>query len=175
MKLERLTQENIESIAGKGIVCYGKSESYLRELCARFPLQDKLLGIIDDNKRSQEELLLGDRRLPVIDSSGLSRIDWKENILLITDDYYREGYEALCQSSCVAENVDIIYYFANRDTEYELEYRERYQDHALENIIVFRSGPAASVYVKGMDFADNARALFEYMLTQGYKIGRAHV
>lgn len=49
-----------------------------------------------------------------------------------------------------------------------MEYREFYQDHALENIIIFRSGPAASVYVKGMDFADNARALFEYMLAQGY-------
>ena len=168
MKLERLVKENMESVAGKGIVCYGKSESYLRELCARFPLQDKLWGIIDDNKRNQGELLFCGRRLPVIDSSALSQIDWKENILLITDGYYREDYEALCQNSCVAENVDTIYYFTNRDTECELEYREHYQNHALENMIVFRSGPQASAHVKGMDFADNARALFEYMLAQGY-------
>ena len=168
MKLERLVQENIESVVGKGIVCYGKSESYLKELCARFPLLDKLLGIIDDNKRNQGELLFCGRRLPVMDSSGLSQIDWRENVLLITDGYYREVYETLCQNSCVAENVDIIYYFANRDTECELEYREHYQNHALENIIVFRSGPQVSAYVKGMDFADNARALFEYMLAKGY-------
>ncbi len=168
MKLERLTRENMENFADKSIVCYGKSESGLKELCARFPLQDKLLGIIDDNRRNQGELLLGGRKLPVTDSSGLSQIDWKENILLITDDYYREGYEALCQNRCVAENVEIIYFFASRDTEYELEYRDHYQNHALENIIVFRSGPHSSAYVKGMDFADNARALFEYMLAQGY-------
>ncbi len=168
MKLERLVKENMESIAGKGIVCYKKSISYLEELCAQFPLRDKLWGIIDDNKRNQGELLFGGRRLPVIDLSGLSQIDWKENILLITDGYYREHYEALCQNNCVAENVEIIYYFANRDTECELEYREHYQDHALENMIIFRSGPAASVYVKGLDFGDNARALFEYMLAQGY-------
>ncbi|MDE7253391.1 MAG: CDP-glycerol glycerophosphotransferase family protein [Acetatifactor sp.] len=168
MKLERLVQENIDRIAGKGIVCYGKSEAYLRDLCARFPLQDKLWGIIDDDKRKQGELLFCGRRLPVMDSSALSRIDWKENILLITDGYYREYYEALCQNSYIVENVDTIYYFPNRDTEYELEYREHYQNHALENIIVFRCGPQASVYVKGMDFADNARALFEYMLAQGY-------
>ncbi|MBD5509225.1 MAG: hypothetical protein HDR05_14635 [Lachnospiraceae bacterium] len=168
MKLERLVQENMESVAGKGIVCYGRSESYLRELCARFPLQDKLLGIIDDNKRSQGELLFRGRSLPVMDPSDLSQIDWKDNILLITDDYYRERYEALCQNSCVGENVNIIYFFANQETEYELAYREHYQDHALENMIVFRSGPHGSAYVKGMDFSDNARALFEYMLVQGY-------
>ena len=168
MKLERLVQENMENVAGKGIVCYKKSISYLEELCARFPLQDKLLCVIDDNKRKQGEFLFRGRRLPVMDLPGLSQIDWKKNILLITDGYYREYYEALCQNSCVAENVDIIYYFANRNTEYELEYREYYQDHALENIIIFRSGPAVSVYVKGMDFGDNARALFEYMLAHGY-------
>lgn len=168
MKLERLTEENVESIAGKRIVCYGRSESYLRELCARFPLQDRLWGIIDDNKRNQGELLFCGRRLPVVDSSGLSRINWEENILLITDGYYKEGYETLCRNKCVADHLKIIYYFANRDTEYELAYRERYQTHALENIIIFRSGPQSSIYVKGMDFSDNARALFEYMLAEGY-------
>ncbi|MDE7253372.1 MAG: CDP-glycerol glycerophosphotransferase family protein [Acetatifactor sp.] len=168
MKLERLVQENIERITGKGIVCYGRSESYLRELCARFPLQDKLRGIIDDNKRSQGDLLFCGRQLPVMDSSALSRIDWSENILLITDGYYREHYEALCRNNCVTEKVDTIYFFPNQNTECELEYREHYQNYALEDIIVFRSGPQTSVYVKGMDFADNARALFEYMLAQGY-------
>ncbi|MBD5509224.1 MAG: hypothetical protein HDR05_14630 [Lachnospiraceae bacterium] len=168
MKLERLMKENMESIAGRGIVCYKKSEAYLRELCDRFPLQDKLLCIIDENKRNQGEVLFCGRKLPVMDSSGFSQIDWKENILLITDGYYREDYEDLCQNSCVAENVDTIYYFANHDTECELEYRELYQDHPLEDIIIFRSGTVRSVYVKGLDFADNARALFEYMLAEGY-------
>ena len=31
-------------------------------------------------------------------------------------------------------------------------------------MILFRSGPHASAYIKGMDFSDNARALFEYMI-----------
>ncbi len=168
MKLERLAEGNVERIVDKGIVCYGKSESYLKELCARFPVQNRIFGVIDDNKRNQGELFFGGRRLPVVDSSGLSQINWEENILLITDGYYIEDYEKLCQMECVSENMDLIYYFANQDTEYELAYREYYQDHALENVIIFRSGPQASAYVKGMDFADNARALFEYMLTAGY-------
>lgn len=168
MKLERLERSNLDRIAGKGIVCYERSESYLGELCAAFPLQDRILGIIDDNKRSQGELLFCGRRLPVMDSSCLSQIDWQENIILITSDYYREAYEALCKNNCVTENTDTIYFFPNRETEYELYYREKYKHAELENIIVFRSGPHALAYVKGMDFADNARALFEYMLAQGY-------
>lgn len=103
-----------------------------------------------------------------MDSSCLSRIDWQENIILITSDYYREAYEDLCKNSVVTENTDTIYFFPNRETEYELDYREKYKHAELENIIVFRSGPHASAYVKGMDFADNARALFEYMLAHGY-------
>ncbi len=168
MKLERLAKANLNSIVGKDIFCYEKSESYLRELCAGFSVQGQIQGIIDDNKRSQGEIVICGRRLPIMDSSCLLEINWENSILLITSDYYRESYETLCQNSCVRENTDTIYYFVNRETQYELDYREHYRDRGLENIIVFRSGPHASAYVKGMDFADNARALFEYMLAQGY-------
>ncbi|MBR0163323.1 MAG: CDP-glycerol glycerophosphotransferase family protein [Lachnospiraceae bacterium] len=47
---------------------------------------------------------------------------------------------------------------------YEKEYRNRYRDKPLEDIIVFRSGPMPESYTPGMDFDDNARALFEYAL-----------
>lgn len=48
-----------------------------------------------------------------------------------------------------------------------MDYEDKYKDDELKNIIVFRSGPHESEYVKGMDFSDNARALFEYMLSVG--------
>ncbi len=168
MKLERLSQENVERIAGRGIICYERSEAYLRELCAAYGLQDRIVAVIDDNERSRGELSFFDRRLSVTASSGLAGMDLKNNVILITSDYFREAYEALCQNESVTEKVDTIYYYANRETEYELAYREHYQVRALENMIVFRSGPHASAYVKGMDFGDNARALFEYMLAEGY-------
>lgn len=50
------------------------------------------------------------------------------------------------------------------DFKYEDDYRRMYQDAPLHDIIIFRSGPMASTYIKGMDFSDNARALFEYAL-----------
>lgn len=49
--------------------------------------------------------------------------------------------------------------------EYETEYRKQFAETPLENIIIFRSGPHEDSYVPGMDYADNARALFEYMLS----------
>ena len=53
------------------------------------------------------------------------------------------------------------------DFKYEEEYRKRYKDTPLEDIIIFRSGPMASTYIEGMDFDDNSRALFEYALEVG--------
>lgn len=50
----------------------------------------------------------------------------------------------------------------------EEEYRRRYKDHPLEDIMVFRSGPMRSQYIEGTDFFDNSRALFEYMLERRY-------
>ncbi|MBQ8665513.1 MAG: CDP-glycerol glycerophosphotransferase family protein [Lachnospiraceae bacterium] len=51
---------------------------------------------------------------------------------------------------------------------YEDEYREKYKDAELEDIIIFRSGPMADTYIPGMDYDDNARALFEYALSAGF-------
>ena len=53
------------------------------------------------------------------------------------------------------------------DYKYEDEYREKYKDTPLEDIIIFRSGPMPDTYIHGMDFDDNARALFEYGLSVG--------
>ena len=64
--------------------------------------------------------------------------------------------------------VNINLFFANKETSIEESYRKKYKNHSLENIILFRSGPHASSYIKGMDFSNNARALFEYMLQEGF-------
>ncbi len=53
------------------------------------------------------------------------------------------------------------------DFKYEDEYREKYKNTALEDIIIFRSGPMPSMYIEGMDFDDNSRAVFEYALSVG--------
>ena len=89
-------------------------------------------------------------------------------MLIITTGYFREEYETLkkCVQPHIVENV--IYYFANQDTEYYEAYLKKYSKEPLRNLVVFRSGMGTREYVPGMDFTDNARALFDYMLQKGY-------
>ncbi|MCI8505914.1 MAG: hypothetical protein HFI67_06970 [Lachnospiraceae bacterium] len=167
IRLKKLEEPDIELIEGRALYCYEKSEAYLSELKAEFPvLIEKLAGIVDDNKRNQGTFCWEGLCIPVEDSSWLFRIDWTKSVLLITSDYHREAYEKLSETLPLSGGGGTIYYYADRETEIEMDYREKYKDTELENIILFRSGPCASSYVKGMDFADNARALFEYMLSK---------
>jgi len=86
--------------------------------------------------------------------------------IVIMDDFYREYYSFL-RNLDFAVTIDTVWWFADRETTIELSYREEYVNSELENIIVFRSGPHASEYIEGMDFSDNARALFDYLLNVG--------
>lgn len=168
MRLRKLTAEIASEIRDKKIYCYEKSESYMRELEEQFLLTGQIVGIVDDFKRNQGNVCIEGRDVKVVGSGFLENVDMTDAVILITSDYYGEAYDKLCSITNVENQLTEIYYFANRETEIEQAYRQKYEDRELENIIVFRSGPHASSYVRGMDFADNARALFEYMLKEGY-------
>lgn len=168
MRLEKLRDSNVNQIENKRIYCYEKSLSYLEELGQKYAILNRIEAIIDDNARNQGVLEIGGRVINVQSSEMIERIDWTSGAILITSDYYNEAYEKLCAVGAVNEYLDVIYYFENRETAYEMEWREKYQGQELQNIIIFRSGPHASSYIEGTDFYDNARALFEYMLANGY-------
>ena len=168
MRLEKLCDDNINQIEYKKIYCYEKSLSYLQELGQKYGILNRVDAVIDDNVRNQGVLEIDGRKINVQSSEMIERIDWTTGVLLITSDYYKEAYEKLCAVCSANQFLDVIYYFENRETAYETEWRDKYQDHELENIIIFRSGPHASSYIEGTDFYDNARALFEYMLANGY-------
>jgi len=166
MKLVRLDKEEI--FKNKKIICIEKSIPYLEELYQRYrKAYEDIIVILDDNPRNQKPLQFGKKNIPVYDVKCVMQYNLTDKVLLITSDYYREYYDQLVSLLGESDLVDTVYFFANKETEYELFYREKYADTPLENIIVFRSGPRADAYVKGMDFADNARALFEYALAIG--------
>lgn len=167
MTLKKLTKENIGELAGKQICLFEKSVSYLSELCERYCLLDNIAFVVDTNGRNMGGFAFRHRNLQVFDLPYLRQMDFRRTGIVITSDYYREAYKKM--KSVLGEQTEDmdIYYFANRETEYEEAYRAHYKDLPLENIILFRSGPHASSYVRGMDFADNARALFEYALQIG--------
>ena len=168
MKLCRLTEDNVKTLHGKKMYCYEYSSAYMEELECRFGIDDSIEAVIDDNIRNQGVLEFRGNKINVQGSESLERIDWTASVILIMSDYYSEAFEKLCAVEIVRANTEVIYYFENRETAYEMEYRTQYKDTELQNIIVFRSGPHASSYIEGTDFYDNARALFEYMLANGY-------
>lgn len=167
MTLCKLTESNISSITGKKICCVEKSVSYLEELCQKYDVLEQISCIVDTNRRNLGQFVFHRKEIEVVYISYLADMNPKETAIVITSDYYKEVFENIV-AILELDIPDIpIYYFANRETEYEESYRDRYADVPLENIIVFRSGPHASSYVKGMDFGDNARALFEYAIQIG--------
>lgn len=167
MTLVKLTEENMDLLLGKNICCVEKSISYLNELCEKYDILEQLSYIVDTNQRNLGRFVFRDRTLEVYSSQKLLEIDTERTVIVITSDYYKEAFGKITEV-LEADHPDmVVYYFANRETEYEESYCTYYENKPLENIIIFRSGPHASSYVKGMDFADNARALFEYALQIG--------
>lgn len=124
--------------------------------------------IIDGNQRNQGKFIYGGHMLMVYGMEHLADIDWNDTYILILSDYYKEVYEKLeAWFGCGLQYGIEVFYYESCETGIEMSYRQEYADRALQDIIIFRSGPHASSYIKGMDFADNARALFEYALQTG--------
>lgn len=168
MELRKLTAKDVKKIENKKIYCYEYSASYLQELCEKYSIINHIRMIFDDSVRNQGTHMVMDKEVMVCGSEILTQEDMSEAAFVITSDYHYEVYEKLKLISTINQYFDTIYYFANKETEYEEQYRLRYRYTPLQNVIIFRSGPHASAYVKGMDFSDNARALFEYMLSNHY-------
>lgn len=168
MKLKKLAETDMQNVESKRIYCYGKSVPHLEELCAAYGIENQISCIIDSNARQWGVFYLKGREIPVCGPESLEQEDLSECMLIITNNYHMETYERLCQIAALCRNLDQIYYYVDRETETELYYRKKYEDMPLEDMIIFRSGPHALSYVHGMDFSDNARALFEYMLKAGY-------
>lgn len=169
MKLEKLSEHNLLYIEGKQIICFGCPAAYLAELEQKFPnVAASITAVYDENVRDQRSSCIGRRRFPIISKDDLAQVSYQDTVWLILNDYFQEYYEKLSKIEVVKNSSDIVYYFENHETELEMSYRKKYENHHLQNMILFRSGPHASAYIKGMDFSDNARALFEYMIVNGY-------
>ncbi|MCI8938520.1 MAG: hypothetical protein HFH12_00795 [Dorea sp.] len=187
MELKKLTPEHVRKILardGQRVYLIDYSEKYMEELLAQYDISGRLAGILSDVKdrmsgdiaKGSHEVTYQGLSLPVYPYSYVRELD-EGAALIILNDYFKETFQKLIRHGDAEEDCSTqkrhcafrdCYYFADRETEMDLSYRERYQDSPLEDIILFRSGPHASSYVKGMDYADNARALFEYMLEAGY-------
>jgi len=171
--LKQLTEEKELT---NHLYCFERNDSYLNELNALFPaVVSRIVAVFEDYKRFQGDISIENCEISVCPTQCIKNVDWANASLLITSDYFYEAYEKIIELFEEASSQDasfscpkIIYYFVNKETAIDLAYRKKYQNEELRDIILFRSGPHSSSYVKGMDFSDNARALFEYMLHNQY-------
>lgn len=165
MNIIEFNADVYKKLRNKKVCLVEKSVTYLDELCDACDILPNIAAIVDENRRKCGTFLYQDSELVTYPLEYLLTLDFEKTVIVITSDYYREyvdKIEALMQGK---QRIEELYVFYNYETRVEMQYRKRYEKSELQNIIVFRSGPHSSEYVKGMDFSDNARALFEYMLS----------
>lgn len=167
MKVNELNEDTFKIIKNKKIIIIEKSISYLDELTKSYDILSNVFVILDENKRKCGTFLYKEKEMTVYHLDYLKNLDLDEKVIVITSDYYKEYIEKIEKLLKPLKKTGDIFVFYNYETEIELKYRKQYTTAYLQDIIVFRSGPPVSEYVKGMDFSDNSRALFEYMLSIG--------
>lgn len=143
----------------------GNSESNLKEFISRYNAKAQIAMIVDVNHQKSERNRSENDSIPVVGYDKIEEGLRSDFCCVIIDDYYKEIIDRIRETFSDIDGT--VYYFLNRESRIEQQYRQQYRHTPLENSILFRSGPHALSYVKGMDFADNARALFEYMLYTG--------
>lgn len=163
MKTIKFNKEVYKNCKTKKIYLVEKSISYLDELCNDFDILSNIAAIVDEDQRKCGDFFYRGTQITVYPLEYLMQIELEDAIILIISDYYYEYVSKI--DDLFSGELKETYVFCNFETRLELEYRKHYRDKELQDIIVFRSGPHNREYVRGMDFADNARALFEYMIS----------
>lgn len=159
--LIELTESNLTQLKSK-VVLYECNSEYLKEIFEEYSSLIPLIqGIVEPNARYRQIL----SQIPFISTEELQSADFKITDILITSDYYEEAYEKLLKLDCSLP--EDIYYYTNKESRLQLNYRKKLENLPLKDMILFRSGPHQNSYVPGSDFSDNARAVFEYMLSIG--------
>ena len=168
MELVRLCKENIASIELKNIYFAGFSPSNIRYFQECYPeyIEDVcgVYAIMEIDDRTPVSVSVGEKIFTPKNVCEAAMLDAGKDIIIIMYEFEKEAYEKL-RSICENNGVK-IYWFADKASETELVYRDWYSSYPIEDIILFRSGPKGYVY--GEDFADNSRALFEYMVNCDY-------
>ena len=171
MDVKILSQENLIELVDRKIYCWGYILNNLQELCQEFALQDKIDVILEDNPKWQGGFFKSSenmKAIPIVAPSFLQQVGEEKLAILITADYSEEVLEVIEQKEYFKERDCVLFRFVNQLERIDLSYRKKYEESELENIIIFRSGPFRRDYVKGTDFWDNSRALFEYMIENDY-------
>lgn len=163
-----LTKENYHLVQNRRIYLWGALRNRIEKLFEELGDTDNVVAIADNGIRCLKDTLdVNGRQLKIISPAELER-ETRPYSVIVTCDYYDEIAEQIKGTEKLAAMTDEIYYFIPPDRIYSEFYRKKYEDRPLEDIFVFYSGPTRGHYMPEWEFADNSRALFEYLLRNRY-------
>lgn len=167
MELKKITRNDISELKDKKIICYMMVKDYLRQIDVEYGVLDQIECVVDEFKRNWGVCEYDETHsYQVYSTDKLRKINWETHILLVTSEIYWIRYENI--KTLKLDGLDTVFYYEDIDTKYYRQYLEKYKNTELKNKIIFRSGMRAIKRFPYADFANNAKALFEYMLEQGY-------
>ncbi|SFH76553.1 CDP-glycerol glycerophosphotransferase, TagB/SpsB family [Selenomonas ruminantium] len=167
MRLIQIHDEIYKKITKSGVFIINFSNFYLNELIKERNILNRVRGIYDDRPLQQGKRLFNGHEVVIHSYDELKELP-DDAICLILSGYYKEIFDKLKNIEILKQKFKEIYFYADREISYDLYYRHKYKKNALHDIVVFRSAGPASHYMAGWEFSDNPRALFEYMLCNGY-------
>lgn len=158
-----INKESAKSLKNKKIYCFGASGRYINEL-VNLGLHEQIEAVIELNPKLTGTVSVGGLEYPFCSPNVIDSLDVLSTSIVVTSSFTADIEEVLRQKNI----TDEVYRVLTEEDRIELQYKERYSQDALEDIIIFRSGPME--YVPGADFFDNTRALFEYMLKNQFNL-----
>ncbi len=166
MNLKKCTLNQLKKMCHKKQwIVYGYNE-WSEEVLMKTGIINEVAFIIDNNSyiwgTSQE---IGDIQIQIYSPDSLATFNTEPYNILIAAMYYEQLYGNIQSFLGKFNNIN-IYYCLSEDDNNLSRFRSVFMKLKLKDRIIFRSGPEKAGDL--WDFADNARALFEYMLENQY-------
>lgn len=163
MKLKISNDEMVKKwiAEGRSFVCFGAGKK-LMNLCKRTGLENSIKWVADNNPDLWGKTYrLGEKDVPVIATDTVKEKRTDEIVLLSTT-YYMQIRDQLE----LITDWEQAYYFPSAADKAYNKFAFIWKRLKPQNKLAFRSGLVR--YVKGFDFSDNARVLFDYLIEHGY-------
>lgn len=150
---------------GKMFYCFGAGKK-LRSLCKRIDgFEDHIAHVADNNEKLRGTYFSAVDRQIVIEDPMQIVPELEKCVVLLTTSFYKDITEQLENSDRWA-GVSKAYFFPHKEELHFYHFNWLYSRLKLQKKIIFRSGNAR--YIPGWDYTDNAKALFDHMIAEGY-------
>lgn len=167
MKLVPFSDKRLLKWIKEGVrfYCFGAGAK-LRSLCNRIDNFEKQIACIADNNQKLWGTCFSTGKRDILIEDPMQVCPAGEDyVVLLTTSFYRQVAEQL-EASAAWGHVRKAYFFPHKEEVHFYHFYWLYSRLKVKKKIIFRSGNYH--YVPGWDYTDNAKALFDYMISEGY-------